>query len=62
MRRVLVVRIWACVDFAPCLQVRGEVGGDLVYDEQVVYHDDAIRPAFLIMYEERDSEFEGTGV
>ncbi|KAG8851994.1 hypothetical protein FRB96_009010 [Tulasnella sp. 330] len=31
--------------------IAGEVGEDLTYDEQVVYHDEAIRPAYLIIYE-----------
>ncbi|KIO18088.1 hypothetical protein M407DRAFT_32234 [Tulasnella calospora MUT 4182] len=31
--------------------VIGEVGGDLNYDELVVYHDDAIRPPWLIIYQ-----------
>jgi len=30
--------------------VLGEVGKDLNYDEQIVYRDDAIRPAYLILY------------
>jgi hypothetical protein len=32
-------------------QVYGEPGGDLNYDELVVYTDHAIRPAYLVMYE-----------
>lgn len=32
-------------------QVLGEVGQELNYDEQVVYRDDAIRPAYLVIYE-----------
>ncbi|KIO25036.1 hypothetical protein M407DRAFT_76192, partial [Tulasnella calospora MUT 4182] len=32
-------------------QVLGEVGVDLNYDEQVLYRDDAIRPAYVIIYE-----------
>ncbi|KAG9044296.1 hypothetical protein FS837_008388 [Tulasnella sp. UAMH 9824] len=31
--------------------VRGEVGIDLNYDEQVLYKDDAIRPAYVVVYE-----------
>ncbi|KIO25035.1 hypothetical protein M407DRAFT_76194, partial [Tulasnella calospora MUT 4182] len=31
--------------------VLGEVGYDLNYDEQVLYRDDAIRPAYIITYE-----------
>lgn len=31
--------------------VLGEVGMDLNYDEQVLYRDDAIRPAYVIIYE-----------
>ncbi|KIO25033.1 hypothetical protein M407DRAFT_211148, partial [Tulasnella calospora MUT 4182] len=31
--------------------VLGEVGVDLNYDEQVLYRDDAIRPAYVIIYE-----------
>jgi len=34
-----------------CDSVIGEVGEDLNYDEQVVYNDDAIRPAYLVIYE-----------
>jgi len=30
--------------------VIGEPGGDLNYDECVVYNNDAIRPSFLIIY------------
>lgn len=32
-------------------QVRGIPGGDLNYDELVVYTDDAIRPTHIVMYE-----------
>ena len=32
-------------------QVLGEKGGNLKYDELVVYTNDAIRPSFLVMYE-----------
>lgn len=32
------------------LQVLGEVGIDLNYDEQVLFRDEAIRPAFVIIY------------
>lgn len=34
------------------MKVRGEPGSDsdLNYDEQVVYRDDAIRPAYVILY------------
>jgi hypothetical protein len=32
------------------LKVLGEPGGDLNYEETVVYDNDAIRPAFLIVY------------
>ncbi|KAG8914617.1 hypothetical protein FRC00_012013 [Tulasnella sp. 408] len=32
--------------------VRGEVGVDLNYDEQVLYKDDAIRPAYVVVYEQ----------
>ncbi|KAG8851992.1 hypothetical protein FRB96_009008 [Tulasnella sp. 330] len=31
--------------------VLGTVGGDLRYDEQVVYRDDAIHPAYLLLYQ-----------
>lgn len=31
-------------------QVYGKVGLDLNYDEQVVYQDEAILPAYLIVY------------
>lgn len=31
--------------------VLGEVGFDLNYDEQVLFRDDAIRPAYIIIYE-----------
>lgn len=31
-------------------QVIGEPGADLNYEETVVYHNDAIRPAYLIIY------------
>ncbi|KAG8901919.1 hypothetical protein FRC00_003514, partial [Tulasnella sp. 408] len=30
--------------------ILGEVGVDLNYDEQVLYRDDAIRPAYVIIY------------
>ncbi|KAG9038589.1 hypothetical protein FRB95_000811 [Tulasnella sp. JGI-2019a] len=30
--------------------ILGTVGEDLNYDEQVVYRDDAIRPAYLLVY------------
>ncbi|KIO27726.1 hypothetical protein M407DRAFT_39829, partial [Tulasnella calospora MUT 4182] len=30
--------------------VQGEVGQSLNYDEQVLYHDDAIRPAYVVVY------------
>ena len=32
------------------LQVFGEPGGDLNYEETVVYNNDAIRPAYLVVY------------
>ena len=32
--------------------VLAEVGGSLNYDELVVYTNDAIRPSFLVMYDE----------
>ena len=32
------------------LKVIGKPGGDLNYEETVVYNNDAIRPAFLIVY------------
>jgi hypothetical protein len=35
------------------LQLVGEPGGDLNYEETVVYDNDAIRPAFLIVYGDR---------
>lgn len=35
-------------------QVLGEVGEDLNYDEQVVYRDDAIIPAYLVIYGPRE--------
>ncbi|THG97195.1 hypothetical protein EW026_g4756 [Hermanssonia centrifuga] len=31
--------------------VIGEPGGDLNYDESIVYQNDAIRPMFLIIYQ-----------
>ncbi|KIO27724.1 hypothetical protein M407DRAFT_72799, partial [Tulasnella calospora MUT 4182] len=31
--------------------VLGEVGIDLNYDEQVLYQDDAVRPAYVILYD-----------
>lgn len=33
-------------------QVLAEKGGSLNYDELVVYHNDSIRPSFLVMYDE----------
>ncbi|KAG8906398.1 hypothetical protein FRB99_006993 [Tulasnella sp. 403] len=36
--------------------VAGEVGVDLNYDEQVVYRDDAIIPAYLIVYSDLDDD------
>jgi len=33
-------------------QVLGEVGDRLNYDELVVYNNDAIRPSYLVMYDE----------
>jgi len=33
------------------IQVLGEVGGRLNYDELVVYSNDAIRPSYLVMYD-----------
>ena len=39
------------------IQVVGEPGVDLNYEETVVYDNDAIRPAFLIVYEEDTLEF-----
>lgn len=32
------------------LKVIGKPGGDLNYEETVVYNNDAVRPAFLIVY------------
>lgn len=32
-------------------QVIGQVGDSLSYDEQVVYRDDAVKPAYLVIYE-----------
>lgn len=32
-------------------QVTGQPGGDLNYEETVVYDNDAVRPAFVVMYE-----------
>ncbi|THH31281.1 hypothetical protein EUX98_g2930 [Antrodiella citrinella] len=32
--------------------VVGEPGGDLNYDESIVYDNDAIRPIFLVIYED----------
>ncbi|KAG8924075.1 hypothetical protein FRC01_011967, partial [Tulasnella sp. 417] len=37
--------------------VLGGVGVDLNYDEQVLYRDDAIRPAYLIVYEPDEPSF-----
>jgi hypothetical protein len=34
-------------------QVIGEPGSELNYEETVVYHNDAIRPAYLIIYNEQ---------
>jgi hypothetical protein len=34
-------------------QVIGEPGSELNYEETVVYHNDAIRPAYLIIYSEQ---------
>ena len=39
------------------LQVVGVPGEDLNYEETVIYDDDAIRPAFLIVYGEDTVEF-----
>lgn len=39
------------------IQVVGEPGADLNYEETVVYDNDAIRPAFLIVYGEDTIEF-----
>ena len=33
-------------------QILGEVGDSLNYDELVVYNNDAIRPSYLVMYDE----------
>ena len=33
-------------------QILGEVGDALNYDETVVYDNDAIRPSYLVMYNE----------
>ncbi|KIO15639.1 hypothetical protein M407DRAFT_86911, partial [Tulasnella calospora MUT 4182] len=37
--------------------VLGEVGVDLNYDEQVLYRDDAIQPAYVIIYEPKSLLF-----
>ena len=37
------------------IQVLGEVGDKLNYDEQVVYNDDAIRPSYLVMYDKPET-------
>ena len=39
------------------VQVVGEPGADLNYEETVIYDNDAIRPAFLIVYGEDTLEF-----
>ena len=39
------------------VQVIGEPGEDLNYEETVVYDNDAIRPAFLIVYGEDSVKF-----
>lgn len=32
------------------MQVLGEAGGSLNYDELVVYRDEAVRPSYLVVY------------
>ena len=33
------------------IQVLGEVGAGLSYDELVVYHNGSIRPSYLVIYD-----------
>ena len=36
-----------------CSQVLAEVGGSLNYDELVVYRNEAIKPAYLVVYDSK---------
>ena len=47
---VSVVR-WSSGGALMRIQVLGEVGARLNYDELAVYNNDAIRPSYLVMYD-----------